>query len=178
MNQYEKALLISKRSSREKSWTDTNWRMSHTKRGRSSINLSGSGYCGTPWLKEEPHDDSKIPPDIVGRYPLLPLHQRPRPPRLSVRQSFEHRKSWVLERLTLLADVFAIDVCAYAVMSNHYHLVLRVNTAQANAWSDREVAERWTKLFSGSMLVQRWVADEIGDAHQFRCWRKKPLTAG
>ena len=42
-------------------------------------------------------------------------------------KNYEHRKTWVVERLTELASAFAVEVCAYAVMSNHYHLVLRVN---------------------------------------------------
>lgn len=29
-------------------------------------------------------------------------------------KSFEHRKSWVRERLALLTEVFAIELCAYA----------------------------------------------------------------
>jgi REP element-mobilizing transposase RayT len=41
-----------------------------------------------------------------------------------------------------LADIFAIDICAYAVMSNHYHLVLRVDRHKAEAWSDSQVAEQ------------------------------------
>ena len=40
-------------------------------------------------------------------------------------RDYSHRKTWVLERLGQLAAVFTIDVCAYAVLSNHYHLVLR-----------------------------------------------------
>lgn len=36
-------------------------------------------------------------------------------------QSFEHRRVWFFERMRLLSQVFAIDVCAYAIMSNHYH---------------------------------------------------------
>ena len=42
-------------------------------------------------------------------------------------QNFDHRKTWILERLRLLSEVFAIDLCAYAVMSNHYHLVVRLD---------------------------------------------------
>ncbi len=47
-------------------------------------------------------------------------------------QSFEHRRQWVLDRLTQLDQMFAIDICAYAVMSNHYHLVLYISQGQAN----------------------------------------------
>jgi hypothetical protein len=32
-------------------------------------------------------------------------------------RDFSHGKTWVLERLTLLASMFAINVCAYAVMT-------------------------------------------------------------
>jgi hypothetical protein len=34
-------------------------------------------------------------------------------------QSFEHRRQWLEDRIFFLAEVFAIDLCAYAVMSNH-----------------------------------------------------------
>src|SRR5690606_20198339 len=54
--------------------------------------------------------------------------------------------------------VYAIDICAYAVMSNHYHVVLHVDEGRANNWSDREVAERWMQLYNGNMLVNRWLA--------------------
>ena len=39
-------------------------------------------------------------------------------------QSYEHRRQWVVDRIRLLSSLFAIDICAYAVMSNHYRLVL------------------------------------------------------
>ncbi len=35
-------------------------------------------------------------------------------------KSFEHRKPWMLARLKLLTEIFAIDLCDYALMSNHY----------------------------------------------------------
>ena len=39
-------------------------------------------------------------------------------------QNFDHRRGWVEDKLLSLTQVFAIDVCAYAVMSNHTHTVL------------------------------------------------------
>ncbi len=76
-------------------------------------------------------------------------------------RNFDHRREWVLERLSLLASVFSIDICAYAVMSNHYHLVLHVDAGRVAGWSDDEVIERWLKLFHGPLLVQRHVAGEL-----------------
>ncbi|WP_298775236.1 transposase [uncultured Shewanella sp.] len=70
-------------------------------------------------------------------------------------QSYEHRREWVEDRILELADVFAIDICAYAVMSNHLHLVLNVDIYEANSWSELEVAERWHQLFNGTDITQK-----------------------
>jgi putative transposase len=57
-------------------------------------------------------------------------------------RDYSHRKEWVLDRLSLLSSIFSIDVCAYAVMSNHYHLVLFVDQLRAQQLTQREVVER------------------------------------
>lgn len=72
--------------------------------------------------------------------------------------NYEHRRAWVEDRIHLLAEVFAIDVCAYAVMSNHIHLVLHINSPSANNWSLDETIERWHRLYKGTLLSQEYIA--------------------
>jgi REP element-mobilizing transposase RayT len=74
---------------------------------------------------------------------------------------YSHRKAWVLERLTLLGEVFTIELCAYAVMSNHYHLVVHLNPKKAESLSDSEVAERWARLFTWPLLVGRYLTGKL-----------------
>ncbi|HED33075.1 MAG TPA: hypothetical protein ENJ08_02505, partial [Gammaproteobacteria bacterium] len=64
-------------------------------------------------------------------------------------KKYEHRRQWLEDRLHEASSAFAIDVCAYSIMSNHYHVVLHINIAQAQAWSMDEVINRWHQLYSG-----------------------------
>lgn len=73
-------------------------------------------------------------------------------------RSMEHRKSWIVERIKHLTCVFAVDVCAYAVMSNHYHVIVRIDSSRAQQWTRQEVACRWKRLFRGHPLVDRYLA--------------------
>jgi len=75
-------------------------------------------------------------------------------------RSYEHRRGWVRERIRLLSGEFAVDVFAYAVMGNHSHVVLRNRPDLSAAWSDREVAERWCRLFRGKGARQAGQAYE------------------
>ena len=72
-------------------------------------------------------------------------------------KDYSHRKIWITEKLQELARIFTIDVCAYAVMSNHYHLVLKINNDKAKLLSEDEVIERWMSLFNGNVLMQRYL---------------------
>ena len=45
-------------------------------------------------------------------------------------------------------------------MSNHFHVVLFINSKQSKRWTDAEVIERWHKLFKGTLQSQRFVAGE------------------
>ncbi|MGK0169328.1 MAG: hypothetical protein ACI9W2_001049 [Gammaproteobacteria bacterium] len=59
---------------------------------------------------------------------------------------FEHRREWIETRLLTLASLFCIELYSYAVMSNHYHVVLRVDPKGPLTWSDQEVARRYLSL--------------------------------
>ncbi len=61
-------------------------------------------------------------------------------------RSFEHRRAWVESRLLMLTEVFCVEVYGYAVMSNHYHVVINVDPKGVNEWSDEEVTRRWLRL--------------------------------
>jgi len=63
-------------------------------------------------------------------------------------RTFEHRRKWVEDRLHELADIFAVAIWGYAVMSNHLHVVVQTLPEAVAAWSDDEIARRWMRLFS------------------------------
>lgn len=62
-------------------------------------------------------------------------------------RDYSHRKSWIVDRLRFLTTIFAIEVCAYAILQNHYHSILRTRPDIVALWSDYEVASRWLTLF-------------------------------
>ena len=75
--------------------------------------------------------------------------------------SYEHRRDWVTERMKLLAEVFCIDIAAYAVMSNHYHLVLHINQKAALALTEEQLIQRWKQLCKLSLAAQRFDDGEV-----------------
>jgi REP element-mobilizing transposase RayT len=94
-------------------------------------------------------------------------------------RDYSHRKFWVLERLAFLTSMFAIDVAAYAVMSNHYHVVLHVDRSRARRWTKEEVVAHWTRLFSIPSAVERWSNGEATQAEReaaeakIETWRER-----
>ncbi|MDO6560736.1 transposase [Paraglaciecola chathamensis] len=71
--------------------------------------------------------------------------------------SYEHRRDWVEERLLFLTSVFAIDICAYAVMSNHTHVVLCVDKALADGWDTNEILQRYHRVHKGTLITQKFM---------------------
>jgi REP element-mobilizing transposase RayT len=76
-------------------------------------------------------------------------------------KSFSHRRQWMVDRIRQLSDIFAINICAYSILSNHYHIVLHANEVEIEACSDEDVCKRWYQLYSGSPIVSRWIKGEL-----------------
>ena len=58
-------------------------------------------------------------------------------------KNFDHRREWMEQRLKHFAALFGIDLLAFAILSNHFHLVLRSRPDIVKHWDDTEVARRW-----------------------------------
>ncbi len=61
-------------------------------------------------------------------------------------KNYDYRKEWLETQLKRLAAQFGIDLLCQAIMSNHFHLVLRSRPDVVAEWDDAEVARRWLML--------------------------------
>ena len=75
-------------------------------------------------------------------------------------KNFEHRRQWIVDKLHELSQIFAIDIAAYAVMSNHYHVLVRIDAERVAGWTSDEVIDRWYRLFNGHLIVDRYRSGE------------------
>ncbi len=78
----------------------------------------------------------------------------------------DYRRQWIKERLIELLDVFTIEACAYAIMSNHLHLILMTDPKAALALTDLEVARRWIQLFPAELQRRTQAAGSPADARR------------
>jgi REP element-mobilizing transposase RayT len=81
-------------------------------------------------------------------------------------KSFEHRRQWLIDRIKQVTSVFAIDVCSYAIMSNHFHIVLKVNSTKE--WNATQVLMTWCSLYSLPVLCDRYLKGEIETEAELR----------
>ncbi|WP_196138290.1 transposase [Aliikangiella sp. G2MR2-5] len=71
-------------------------------------------------------------------------------------KNYEHRRDWIVERIAYQVESFAIEVASYAVMSNHYHLVLRVDVEKTRSWSEANIIRRWKRLYKIPEVVKQY----------------------
>jgi len=75
---------------------------------------------------------------------------------------FGHRKQWIVDRMMFLCDVFSINICSYAVMSNHYHMVLKVEDNKQ--WTTTQTLKAWNRLYSLPYLCEEYLLGHISHA--------------
>lgn len=100
-------------------------------------------------------------------------------------ESHSHRKQWIKERLQELSGIFAIDVCGFAIMDNHLHVLLHLDLPRAQTWSAEDVARRWLRLcpprgIDGKplALTRQWIADSVQDAKWIEESRRRLCELG
>ena len=59
---------------------------------------------------------------------------------------YEHRRELIRQRMEFLAGIMGVEVLGYAVMSNHFHCILRSRHDVVATWSDAEIAQKWWML--------------------------------
>lgn len=62
-------------------------------------------------------------------------------------RDFSHRRSWIEDRLLVLAELFTVKIYSYVVMSNHYHISLHYRPQEKLDLDDEEVARRWLTIY-------------------------------
>ena len=75
-------------------------------------------------------------------------------------RSFEHRRQQIQDDMLRLASVFFIDIAAFAVLSNHYHLLLHVRREDAVADSPESIVRRAHQVVSGTDVTHRFLNNE------------------
>jgi len=95
-------------------------------------------------------------------------------------KDYNHRKDWLEQRMASLCDIFAINIYAYSIMDNHYHIVLYVDPSEPQNWSDEQVAERWLLAYPGRLGLpenakQRELKKQsiMGDQAKLKTYRKR-----
>ena len=59
-----------------------------------------------------------------------------------------HRRDWFQERMQFLSQYLCLEILAFAIMSNHWHCVIRNRPDLVQKLTDRQVAIRWLSLLS------------------------------
>ncbi len=75
-------------------------------------------------------------------------------------RSFEHRRVFIESELLRLGQVFFLDIAAYAVMSNHFHIVLFIDQEAQKAASTLDIVTRWHQLHQGNIVSEKFLNNE------------------
>ena len=69
-------------------------------------------------------------------------------------KNYDHRRDWLYDRLAVICECYCIDVLFFAVLANHFHLVLTSHPRLVKRLGDWEVARRWLLLYPGKRVLE------------------------
>jgi len=72
-------------------------------------------------------------------------------------RSYEHRRQQIQDDMLRLSSIFFIKIAAFAILHNHYHLVLYVDKEACMAAPAKDIAKLWHQLFSGKEATQKFI---------------------
>jgi hypothetical protein len=81
-------------------------------------------------------------------------------------RSYEHRRHRIEHDLLRLASIFFIDVAAFCVLSNHYHLVVHIDRDRCNEASAKDIVIRWHQLFKPKEVTQKYLDGQPLEPHE------------
>lgn len=71
------------------------------------------------------------------------------------------RRYMLIDRIKVLTPCFAVELFAYAVMPDHFHLVLRHVPQAHRSWTDEVVTRRWTAAMNARAGGRRRGRDPV-----------------
>jgi len=93
---------------------------------------------------------------------------------------FSHRKDWLEKRMLELCELFSVEIYAFAVMDNHYHIVLHLDPLAPLKWSKEEIAERWLRIYGGRFVDPKFAKQRelkkqaiIADKTKIKLYRER-----
>ena len=81
-------------------------------------------------------------------------------------RSYEHRRTLIESELLRLTQIFYLDLSAYAVMSNHYHVVLFIDQVAHKKADAKEIVSRWHQLHQGNPISIRFLDGDLLEPHE------------
>ena len=81
-------------------------------------------------------------------------------------RSFEHRRTFIESELLRLGQIFFLDVVAFTVMSNHFHVLLFIDQTARTEASTLEVVTRWHQIHQGNAVSTKFLNNEPLDPHE------------
>ena len=81
-------------------------------------------------------------------------------------RSYDHRRSFIESELLRLGQVFFLEVVAYSVMSNHYHVILFIDSVARKAAEPKDIVSRWHQLHKGNPVSVKYLEGEHLEPHE------------